>query len=129
MRKPRPLVDRRLALRLLTWQLTLAVALVLLAALRAPASALAVGLGAAIAVLANAWFVWRAFGRDNPRPEQIVQDFYRGEAGKLVLTVLLFAGVFTAYPAVSLPWLMTGFILELFVAWCLPLVAALRGER
>lgn len=129
MSQARPLVNRTLAVRLLKWQLIVAVGLILVTLPLGWQQSLAVGLGAGIALVANAFFVLRAFSRTGGNPQEIVQDFYRGEAGKLILTILLFAAVFVSYKAVQVPWLFTGFILELFVAWLVPLMAGLRGER
>ena len=58
------------------------------------------------------------------RREQVL-----GEAGKFLITVLLFAMVFLRFKGVQVPWLFTGFILELLVAWIVPLVVTLRSKR
>lgn len=129
MNRARPLVNRTLAVRLLKWQLLLAVALIMAALLSGWQQSLAIGLGAGIALVGNAFFTLRTFARTGGTPQELVQDFYRGEAGKLILTILLFAAVFISYKAVRVPWLFTGFILEQFVVWLVPLVAGLRGER
>lgn len=129
MSQARPLVNRTLAVRLLKWQLIVAVALILAASLSGWQQSLAIGLGAGIALIGNAFFTLRTFARNGGKPQELVNDFYKGEAGKLVLTILLFAAVFVGYKAVQIPWLFTGFILEQFVVWLVPLVAGLRGER
>lgn len=129
MTRPSPLVDRSLALRLLFWQLLAGLSAVAAGWHKTPVAGLSAGAGAGIAIAGNAYFVLRAFSGAGKTPQQIVQGFYRGEAGKFVITVLLFAMVFLRFRGVQAPWLFTGFILELLVAWIVPLWATLRRPR
>ncbi|REH40127.1 ATP synthase protein I [Paraperlucidibaca baekdonensis] len=121
--KPQPLVEYRPALQQLKWQARLMVALWLIAQLAGgTAAGLSALSGAGIAVLGQAYFVFRAFRHAGARSAQhIVQEFYRGEAGKFLLTALLFASVFIFYKKVDPVWLFTGFVLEQLVAWIVPL--------
>jgi ATP synthase protein I len=129
MSQPSPLVDRTLALRLLFWQLMAGLCLTGAGLWQAPLTGVSAATGAGIAIAGNAYFILRAFGGAGTSPQQIVQGFYRGEAGKFVITVLLFAAVFARFKTVQVPWLFAAFILELFVAWVVPLVTTLRSER
>jgi len=121
--KPQPLVDINPALIQLRWQVRLLViSTVLTLLLVNRAAGLSVLAGAGIAVIGQGYFVWRAFRHAGAiSAKQIVQGFYRGEAGKFLLTAALFATVFLAYAAVKPGWLFTGFILEQLVAWIVPL--------
>lgn len=121
--KPQPLVQYQPALMQLKWQVRLMVALWLLAQLLSGTVAgLSVLTGAGIAVVGQAYFVFRAFRHAGAASAQhIVQEFYRGEAGKFLLTALLFAGVFIFFKKAEPVWLFTGFVLEQLVAWIVPL--------
>lgn len=118
MSQPRPLVDRSQALHLLKWQIILAVVLTALALFISTGAALATGLGAGIAIAGSLYFALQAFRHAGAiQAPQIVQSFYKGEAGKFVITVLLFAAVFAWVKPLQAGWLLTGFILEQLVAW------------
>jgi ATP synthase protein I len=111
-------VDRSQALHLLKWQVILAVVLTTLALFKSTGTALAIGLGAGIAIAGSLYFALQAFRHAGAmRAPQIVQSFYKGEAGKFVITVLLFAAVFAWVKPLQAGWLLTGFILEQLVAW------------
>ena len=114
----RPLVDRSQALFLLKWQGALALVLALLALPFGAVAAMSVGLGAGIALAGSLYFALQAFRHGGARQaSQIVQGFYKGEAGKFVITVLLFAAVFAGVRPLRAGWLLTGFILEQLVVW------------
>ena len=116
--KPQPLVDTNPAKLQLRWQCRILGAIFIIAFIldgnHAALSALA---GAGIAVLGQAYFVLRAFSHAGATSaQQIVRGFYRGEAGKFVLTALLFAGVFIGFKQVDVRWLFASFVLEQLVA-------------
>jgi len=116
--QPRPLVDRSQALLLLKWQLVLALVLTALALLKSVGAAIAAGLGAGIAIVGSLYFALQAFRHAGAkRAPQIVRSFYKGEAGKFVITVLLFAAVLAWVKPLQVGWLLTGFILEQLVVW------------
>lgn len=118
MSQPRPLVDRSQALLLLKWQAALALVLTPLALVDSPGAAMSVALGAGIAIAGSLYFALQAFRLAGARQApQIVRSFYKGEAGKFVITVLLFAAVFVGVKALQPGWLLTGFILEQLVVW------------
>lgn len=120
--KPQPLVNMAPALRQLSWQIALLLVLAAAAAITSGLKpALSAAAGAGIAVIGQAYFVARAFRHAGaPSARHIVQDFYRGEAGKFTLTALLFAAVFITWKSVMPGWLFASFILEQLVAWIVP---------
>jgi ATP synthase protein I len=121
--KPQPLVDFKPAKLQLRWQCRLWAAIFLIAYLLAGKNAALSALaGAGIAVVSQAYFVFRAFRHAGATSaQQIVKNFYRGEAGKFVLTALLFAAVFIGFEEVDARWLFASFVLEQLVAWIVPL--------
>ena len=129
MSQPRPLVDRTQAVRLLKWQLILALVLTSVALPLGRLAALSVMLGCGIALAGSLYFALQAFRHAGAtRATQIVQSFYKGEAGKFVITVLLFAAVFAWVRPLQAGWLLTGFILEQLVAWGV-LLAGTTGKK
>lgn len=130
MSQPRSLVDRSQALQLLKWQCVLAVVLMLAATVLGGVQvALSVGLGCGIAITGSVYFALQAFRHAGATQAlQIVQGFYKGEAGKFVITVLLFAAVFAWVKAMLPGWLLSGFILEQLVAWGV-LLAGTTGPK
>lgn len=120
--KPQPLVDVIPAVKQLQWQLYVLVLASLTAFVVAgPVAGLSALAGAGIAVIGQAVFVFFAFRHAGAAfTRQIAQGFYRGEAGKFVLTALLFAAVFTGFKTVQPGWLFTSFILEQLVAGIVP---------
>lgn len=82
-------------------------------------SALAGGL---IAVVPNAYFAKWAFRYSGARSAtHVAQSFYRGEAGKFVLTTLLFAGVFILLKPISVVILFLAYIFMMALNWILAL--------
>jgi ATP synthase protein I len=89
-----------------------------------------VGLGTAIAWVGSLYFALQAFRYAGAlQAPKIVQSFYKGEAGKFVLTALLFAAVFAGVKPLQAGWFLTGFILEQLVAWGILLTAATRTKQ
>lgn len=117
--QPRPLVDRTIALRLLKLQLGLAVAITLTGLLAGRWAGVSAGIGAGIALAGTLYFSLQAFRHAGATSaSHIVRSFYKGEAGKFVLTAALFAVVFVTVKSVEAGWLLTGFILvHLVGAW------------
>ncbi|WP_372809834.1 ATP synthase subunit I [Litorivivens sp.] len=86
------------------------------------ASAKALLIGGLISVLPNAYFARMAFRHRGSRAaSEVSSAFKRGEAGKFVLTVSLFAIVFSTVPDLRVEALFAGFIgmmlVNLFFAW------------
>lgn len=131
MNQPRPLVDRSQAVQLLKWQAVLAVLLMFSALLiSSQQAALSVGTGCAIAMSGSLYFALQAFRYAGAQQaHKIVQSFFKGEAGKFVITALLFAAVFVWVKPLHTGWLLSGFILEQFaVAWGV-LLAGTTGPK
>lgn len=119
MSKPRPLVDKSVARQLLKWQLLLA-GLIVAAAFAAGGlwSGYSAAMGSGIALAGTLYFAWQAFRfAGATAAKAILNSFYRGEAGKFFLTVLLFGAVFLHVKAVQPGWLFAGFALPQLAAW------------
>ncbi|WP_437879876.1 F0F1 ATP synthase subunit I [Pseudomonas sp. LRF_L74] len=90
-------------------------------------SALCAGL---IAWLPNVYFALKAFRFNGARAAQnIVRSFYAGEAGKLILTAVLFALTFKVVKPLDAPMLFGTFVLTLGVGWFAPLLMRTRLSR
>jgi ATP synthase protein I len=123
-------VDRSQAALLLKWQGLSAVVLTTLALIKGTGPAISMGLGAGIAIMGSVYFALQAFRHAGARQApQIVRNFYKGEAGKFVITVLLFAAVFAGVKPLQVGWLLTGFILEQLVVWGFVFSAATRSKK
>ena len=80
-------------------------------------SALAGGL---VQISPQAWFSWQAFKYAGARQvDLVVKSMYRGEAGKVVLTAVLFAMLFTVDKQWNYPVLFTTFLLMIPLQWFL----------
>ncbi|EPC00731.1 hypothetical protein L861_13145 [Litchfieldella anticariensis FP35 = DSM 16096] len=78
-------------------------------------------LGGGVALLPNAYFAWRAFryqGAQHTR--NIIKSFYRAEAGKFGLTVVLFTLVFVIVPPSNPAFFFGAYVATLFVHWLGP---------
>lgn len=74
-------------------------------------------LGGLIALLANVFFAYKAFRYFGARSSKaIVQSFWSGEMGKLILTSVLFALVFVGVKPLQPVALFTGYLLALLVS-------------
>lgn len=73
-------------------------------------------LGGLISALPNSYFVRHAFKYQGARnAEKVVQSFIRGELGKIIFTIVLFALSFTLITNLNELALILGFILIHFV--------------
>ena len=78
-------------------------------------------LGGMIAWLPNCYFAYKAFRFSGARAaREIVRSFYAGEAGKLILTAVLFALAFAGVKPLMAPALFGVYLLTLMVSWCAP---------
>ncbi|MCK2185008.1 ATP synthase subunit I [Halomonas getboli] len=83
--------------------------------------ALSAVLGGAVAFLPNAFFAWRVFQYQGARhTRNIVNGFYRAEAGKFGLTAALFTLVFIAVPPSNPAFFFGAYVVTLFVHWLGP---------
>lgn len=80
-------------------------------------------LGGLIAWLPNLYFAHKAFRYSGARAaKEIVRSFYAGEAGKLILTFVLFALTFAGVKPLEAPMLFGVYLLTLLVSWFAPLL-------
>jgi ATP synthase protein I len=73
-------------------------------------------IGGLISAISNYFFAVQAFRYRGARnAEKVVKSFMRGEAGKIVITLLLFALTFTLISAISEAAVIGGFFVAQFV--------------
>ncbi|UVJ44043.1 F0F1 ATP synthase subunit I [Pseudomonas sp. LS1212] len=86
--------------------------------------------GGLIAWLPNVYFAYRAFRFTGARAAQaIVRSFYAGEAGKLILTAVLFALTFAGVKPLAPLAVFGVFLLTQLVSWFAPLLMKTRLSR
>lgn len=109
--------------RLLILQLGLTLAMIaVFAAFDGAKAASSALLGGLICVIPNICFGRMVFKHRGARAaKQIVSSFYKGEALKMVLTIILFALVFINYSVAPLAFFLTYIIVQLS-HWFVPLV-------
>jgi ATP synthase protein I len=87
-------------------------------------------IGWGIAWLPNVYFAHKAFRYGGARAAQaIVKSFYAGEAGKLILTAVLFALTFAGVKPLESLAVFGVFLLTLLVSWFAPLLVKKRISR
>ncbi|HQV41833.1 MAG TPA: ATP synthase subunit I [Moraxellaceae bacterium] len=130
MSQPRPLVDRSIVVRLLKLQLVLTLGVTLAGMLAGLWAGFSAGMGGVIALAGSGYFALQAFRHAGATSaSHIVRSFFKGEAGRFVLTAALFAVVFATVKSVQAVWLLTGFILvHLVGAWGI-LLAGTTGTK
>lgn len=126
MAKPRALNDRHLAYRVVGSQIAIALMVTILWWWFKGSDAALVALGGGfIAVTANGYFALQAFRYSGARAtDKMLKAFYRGEAGKFVIVMLLFMVAFR-YIGNDKPQaitLITAFIVVQSVSWFAPLL-------
>lgn len=78
------------------------------------------GLGGLICIVPNIYFAMKLFKHQGARSaKRIVQSFYKGEALKLLITIVLFAVVFVNIP-LSAPSFFISFIVVQWLFWFAP---------
>ncbi|SNS56656.1 ATP synthase protein I [Pseudomonas segetis] len=86
--------------------------------------------GGLIAWLPNVYFAHKAFRFSGARAAQaIVRSFYAGEAGKLILTAVLFALTFAGVKPLDALAVFGVFLLTQLVNWFAPLLTRTRFLR
>ncbi|WPC05149.1 F0F1 ATP synthase subunit I [Pseudomonas sp. MBLB4123] len=86
--------------------------------------------GGLIAWLPNLYFAHKAFRFSGARAAQaIVRSFYAGEAGKLILTAVLFALTFAGVKPLDALAVFGVFLLTQLVNWFAPLLLKIRLLR
>ena len=129
MSKPQPLVDKIPAIRLLKGQVFIAIVISLIASIWGVWSFISAGIGAGIAVIGSAYFALQAFRHAGAgSAKQIVKNFYKGAAGRFLITVLLFSAAFAGLKLLQVGWVLASFFIVQLVAWVSPLWDALRDR-
>jgi ATP synthase protein I len=86
--------------------------------------------GGLIAWLPNLYFARMAFRFSGARAaRQIIRSFYAGEAGKFILTAVLFALAFLGVKPLEASALFGVFLLTQAVSWLAPLLMKKRSSR
>lgn len=108
----------------LKWQaLAGAVIALILWCVQGPVAGYSGLLGSLIALLPNAYFVFRVFRYYGARSARaIVNEMFSGEAGKLILTAVLFIGVWLGVSPLEQMALFTGYLAGLAISASAPLL-------
>ncbi|MCV2402037.1 ATP synthase subunit I [Marinomonas sp. C2222] len=78
-------------------------------------------LGAMSSILPSIYMAWRIFGHKGARPaKEVVSSFYRGEAGKLVITAILLSLAFVLIKPLSAEAFLAGFGVAILSHWLSP---------
>ncbi|MFF7707282.1 F0F1 ATP synthase subunit I [Pseudomonas sp. NPDC007930] len=87
-------------------------------------------MGGLIVWVPNLYFAYKAFRYTGARAAQaIVRSFYAGEAGKMILTAVLFALAFAGVKPLAPLALFGCFLLTQMVSWFAPLLMKTRFSR
>jgi len=73
-------------------------------------------LGGFAAFVPNVYFAWRIGRSNGQEPKKIIQSYYKGESGKLILTAVLFA-IILQVPNIQSASLFVGYFAALSVFW------------
>ncbi|MGO3345544.1 MAG: ATP synthase subunit I [Marinomonas sp.] len=80
-------------------------------------------LGASCSIFPSVYMAWRVFGYKGTRPaKDVMRAFYRGEAGKLVLTAVLLSLVFLLIKPLAAGSFFAGFGIAILSHWLSPVV-------
>ena len=80
-------------------------------------------LGAMTSLLPSLYMALRVFGYKGMRPaKDVVRSFYRGEAGKLVMTAVLLSLVFLLIKPLSAEYFFAGFGCAILSHWLSPIL-------
>lgn len=126
--KPRAINDRRIAYQIVGAQALTSIVLPVLVWIAVGRSAaLATLIGGGIATTGNLYFAVQAFRYSGARASRdMVRAFYRGEAGKFVIVMVLFITAFRLVDGIreTAPFMLCGFFLVYALAWIAPLALA-----
>ncbi|MGY0218615.1 ATP synthase subunit I [Endozoicomonadaceae bacterium StTr2] len=110
-----------------------AVMTVIIAAILLPAghvAAYSALLGGMICVVPNIWMVRQTFRYTGARAaKEIINSFYKGGAGKFLLTIAAFILVFTQVKPLNTPVLFGMFMLGQAVYWVAPFLLKVRRPQ
>lgn len=129
MSKPQPLVDKTPAIRLLKGQFIATILISLIALIWGVWPSISAAVGAGIAFSGSAYFALQAFRHAGAgSAKQIVKNFYKGAAGRFLITVLLFSAAFAGLKLLQVGWVLAGFFIVQLIAWVSPLYDALNDK-
>ena len=78
-------------------------------------------LGALASVIPSAYMAFRVFGGKKVRPAQeIAKSFYKGEAGKLIITAIMMSLIFSLIKPLAAGFFFAGFGLTVLSHWLSP---------
>jgi ATP synthase protein I len=98
--------------------------------IKSPVAAYSALAGGLIFTLPNAYFARKAFRHAGARSaQQIVSSFYQGEAGKLILSAVLFTMAFKWIQPLDVAALFLSFAIMLVTNWLTPLLAGGGPQR
>ena len=87
-------------------------------------------LGGLVCLVPNCYFAYRAFKFQGARAARhIVRSFYAGEAGKIMITALLFALVFSRVSPINALAVLLGFGAIQLVHWLVPIMHSRPAKR
>ncbi|MCB5162503.1 ATP synthase subunit I [Marinomonas algarum] len=80
-------------------------------------------LGALSSLLPSLYMAWRVFAHKGVRSaKDVVKSFYRGEAGKLVLTAVVLSLVFILVKPIAAEYFFAGFGVAILSHWLSPIL-------
>lgn len=86
-------------------------------------------LGGIVYIIPNAYFASKLFKHQGARSaKQIVNSFYKGEALKIVISILLFTAVFLLFKITPLAF-FASYIMTLMTHWFAPLIIVNKQNR
>ena len=113
-------IARPAILRAIVYQLAVLLLIVAMLSLVDRTLATSALVGGLVHISPQAWFSWQAFKYGGARQvDLVVKSMYRGEAGKVVLTAVLFAILFTVDKQWNYLVLFTTFLLMIPLQWFL----------
>ena len=101
-------ITRPPAYRIIMMQFGLSIILALIALVYSFEAGYSALLGGLASAIPNSYLIWRSFRYRGARSvSQVVQSFYQGESGKFMLTIAIFAVIFSQVDPL-IPWALFG---------------------
>ena len=101
-------ITRPPAYRIIMMQFGLSIILALIALVYSFEAGYSALLGGLASAIPNSYLIWRSFRYRGARSvSQVVQSFYQGESGKFMLTIAMFAVIFSQVDPL-IPWALFG---------------------
>jgi ATP synthase protein I len=122
-------LSKRGIVRLWLMQLSVTVVFAAFCALYGANAAISAMLGGIVCIVPNAYFAMKLFKYQGARSaKQIVNSFYKGEALKIITSVILFTAVFVLFKVTPLAF-FTSYIMILITHWFAPLIIDNKQNR